>query len=124
MSKTKGKIYVWCFRNELGSGAVNGSTRGGDVSGYGMAGDGKVLASHWSSSESFAKHDLGISSDWKHDKYKEHYPEGYELIWLGLEEELNIFSELPGLDVLSGFQEAYRLNQEEKKVLDAKEKGE
>lgn len=44
--------------------------------------DGHCLAQHLSSSEGFAKHDIGITSDCKHEKYKEHCPEGYELIWL------------------------------------------
>lgn len=44
--------------------------------------DGHCLASHCSSNEGWAKHDIGIGSDWKHDKYKEHCPEGFELIWI------------------------------------------
>lgn len=44
--------------------------------------DGHCLAQHCSSNEWFAKHDIGIDSDWKHDNYKEHCPDGYELVWL------------------------------------------
>ena len=44
--------------------------------------DGKVLAGHSSSTEGWAKHDIGITSDWKHDSYKEHFPDGYELEWV------------------------------------------
>lgn len=44
--------------------------------------DGHCLAQHLSSNEGFAKHDIGLTSDWKHDNYKEHCPDGYELIWL------------------------------------------
>lgn len=44
--------------------------------------DGVFLAGHISSSEGYAKHDIGMTSDWKHDIYKETYPEGYELEWV------------------------------------------
>lgn len=44
--------------------------------------DGHCLAQHCSSSERWAKHDIGINSDWKHDNYKGHCPDGYELVWL------------------------------------------
>lgn len=47
-----------------------------------MAEDGHVLASHCSSSETWAKHDIGILGDWKHDAYAKHYPDGYELVWV------------------------------------------
>lgn len=62
--------------------------------------DGDVLASHASSSEGYAKHDIGIGSNWKHDRYKEKYPDGYELIWLTQKE-------LEGDD----FQKAFACNQ-------------
>ena len=44
--------------------------------------NGYHLAGHISSCKSWAKHDIGIGSDWKHDKYKKHYPDGYELVWI------------------------------------------
>lgn len=44
--------------------------------------DGKFLAGHISSSEDFAKHDIGVTSDWKHEIYKKEYPDGYELEWV------------------------------------------
>lgn len=44
--------------------------------------DGHVIGNHISSSESWAMHDIGITSFWKHEKYKEHCPDGYELIWV------------------------------------------
>lgn len=47
-----------------------------------IAEDGHCLASHISSSQLWARHDIGVTSDWKHEHYKEHYPSGYELIWL------------------------------------------
>jgi hypothetical protein len=47
-----------------------------------LADDGNVLAGHASSNEYWAQHDIGINSDWKHNLYKEHFPNGYELVWL------------------------------------------
>lgn len=44
--------------------------------------DGYCLAGHLSSNEYFARHDIGLGSDWKHEIYKEHCPDGYELIWV------------------------------------------
>ena len=44
--------------------------------------DGIILASHTSSSIEWAKHDIGLTSDWKHELYKKKYPNGYELVWL------------------------------------------
>lgn len=72
MSERKPEIY--CFVN---------SGRGSDWQHViALAEDGHCLASHISSSESFARHDIGITSDWKHEKYREHYPDGYELVWV------------------------------------------
>ncbi len=47
-----------------------------------MAEDGTGLAGHCSSSEHWARHDIGMTSDWKHDLYRKHYPDGYELEWV------------------------------------------
>ena len=48
-----------------------------------MAEDGTVLADHICSSEGFMPHDLGITSNWKHDKYNKYYGEGnWELEWV------------------------------------------
>jgi hypothetical protein len=44
--------------------------------------DGHTLAGHQSTTIGWAKHDIGINSDWQHDKYEEYYPNGYNLIWL------------------------------------------
>lgn len=67
----KPKIFVWT------------QPYGHDVIGYALAEDGVALASHLSSSEMWARHDMGIDGDWKHDRYRAHYPDGYELVWLG-----------------------------------------
>lgn len=66
------KIYI--FVNEkLGS---------GDVIGLALAEDGHCLASHLSSHEGFLKFDMGLTSTRKHEAYKNHYPEGFELVWV------------------------------------------
>lgn len=65
-----------------------------------MADDGHVLAQHVCSNVSFMAHDLGITSDWKHDNYNQHFGEGnWELEWVA--EPL----------VHKGLQAAYRKNQ-------------
>lgn len=81
----KPKILIACYRTGGGSGAIHGSTPGGDVLGCAMTEDGCVLAEHLSSSESYCEHDMGITSEWKHDRYREKYPGGFELVWIGVE---------------------------------------
>lgn len=61
---------------------VLGRWEGGDVSVEAFSADGEVLAGHVSSNVAFAKHDIGITSERKHDKYREYYPDGYKLVWL------------------------------------------
>ncbi len=51
-----------------------------DVQGFALCEDGTGLASHWCSSKYYIPHDMGITSDWKHDTYDEHCPDGYDLI--------------------------------------------
>jgi len=76
------KIYLACFATGRGSGRVHGSSVGGDVMGYALAEDGHGLTSHYSSNKEFSKHDLGLTSNWKHDVYAKYYPEGFELVWI------------------------------------------
>ena len=76
------KIFLTAFPTGGGSGAVNGSTRGGDVLACALAEDGTGLGSHLSSSVSFAKHDIGLTSDWHHEAYRAHCPNGYEVEWV------------------------------------------
>ena len=45
-----------------------------------LAEDGHFLAAHICSDHGWIPHDMGITSDWKHDSYQVHYPEGYELV--------------------------------------------
>lgn len=79
---------------------VNGSGGHHDYPGCAIAEDGHCLAQHWSSSLWYAKHDMGLTSDWKHDRYAAHCPDGYDLEWVD--------------DPLThaGLQAAYALNQE------------
>lgn len=68
------KIYLTCFPYSI---------RTQDVIGYALCEDGHGLASHLSSNEQWSKHDMGFAySTWKHETYKEHCPEGFELIWI------------------------------------------
>lgn len=76
MSKPK----IYCF--------INGGILGW-LNVVGIAEDGHILSGHASSNELFAKHDIGITSDWKHDNYKEHYPDGYELEWIDCDDLSN-----------------------------------
>lgn len=84
------KIFVYCYP---------GGVREGDVIGYALAEDGHCLASHLSSNKNFSKHDMGTTSDWKHDLYSKHYPDGFELEWVN------------DPDNHDGVSEAYKLNQ-------------
>ena len=74
-TEAKPKIYLTCFPYEWGRNHH-------DVIGSALAEDGTGLASHLSSDETWAKHDMGLTSDWKHDTYSEHYPQGYKLVWI------------------------------------------
>jgi hypothetical protein len=76
------KIFVTAFPLGTGSGAVRGSTPGGDVLGCAMCEDGAVLAEHLSSGVGFARHDMGIEGEWQHEKYRAHCPDGFELVWV------------------------------------------
>lgn len=76
------KIYLTAFPTGGGSGAVQGSTRGGDVLGQALAEDGTAVAGHLSSGVNFAKHDMGLTSDWHHEQYRAHYPHGFDLEWV------------------------------------------
>ena len=70
---------VRCFCVPAPAGGIN---RGSDVIGYGIDEEGETIASHYSSNESFARHDMGLTSEWKHDEYKRRYPEGFRVEWL------------------------------------------
>lgn len=52
-----------------------------DVVARAIAEDGTVLAGHICEGEDGAKRDLGLTSERSHDKYRAHYPDGYEIVW-------------------------------------------
>lgn len=76
MSGASQKPKIYCFVDSVHEG------RGGGVSVVSVAEDGACLAGHFSSDTEWAKHDIGLTSDWKHDIYTSHYPGGFELVWL------------------------------------------
>lgn len=86
------RIYLFC-RPAPGWGPK-------DVVGYAVAEDGRGLGSHLSSSVVFSMHDMGATSDWKHEGYAKACPGGYVLEWVDNEDEHD------------GLREALRLNQE------------
>jgi hypothetical protein len=45
-----------------------------------LAEDGRGGPQHICSSLRFVPHDMGLTSDWKHDTYDKMYPEGWELV--------------------------------------------
>lgn len=53
-----------------------------DVIPVAISEDGHVLASHYCSHTGYIAHDMGITSDWKHDAYDAYYPGGWELEWI------------------------------------------
>lgn len=46
-----------------------------------LAENGQLITEHWSSDFRWVEHDMGITSNWKHHKYIEFYPEDYTLKW-------------------------------------------
>ena len=70
------KPKIFCFSNVVG---------GGDGEALALAEDGTCLGSHWCSHESFVRVDLGVtegSRPDRHKTYKEHYPDGYEMVFV------------------------------------------
>lgn len=66
-----------------------------------IADDGHCLAQHICSHEGFMAHDTGITSNWKHENYNEHFGEGnWELEWV------------PDPRNHPGLEAAYALNQQ------------
>lgn len=70
-----------------------------DVIGIALAEDGTCLAQHLSSTVEWSIHDMGFSSEWKHDDYKAHYPDGFVLEWIS------------DPDTNENWKRAYELNQ-------------
>lgn len=68
------KHKIYCFNNGGSPGWFHAVA---------IADDGHCLAQHVCSDEGFMPHDLGITSNWKHDNYNEHFGEGnWELEWV------------------------------------------
>ena len=86
------KIFTWCIPG--GFGVIN------DVCAFAMAEDGTALGSHVSSNASWAKAD--ISRPPHSQNFDTHYPDGYEVVWLG---ELH-----NGSDVPQAFKDALAIN--------------
>lgn len=76
------KIYLFCTATGEGTGNVRGSTVGGDVIGYALAEDGECLDTHLSSNWVYSQHDMGLTSNWKHEIYEKKYPNGYQCEWV------------------------------------------
>jgi len=77
------KPKIFCFSNVVG---------GGDGAALALAEDGMCLGSHWCSHESFVSGDLGVtegSRPDRHKTYKEHYPDGYEMVFVPSSEVKN-----------------------------------
>ena len=68
------KHKIFCFNNGGPEGFLHAVA---------LADDGHCLTQHCCSSEAFMAHDLGITSNWKHDRYNEHFGESnWELEWV------------------------------------------
>ena len=93
----KTKLFVWTTPAPWGD---------SDRAAYAMLEDGRAIASHLSSNDEWAKHDMGITSDWKHDTYQQYCPDGYELVWVD------------DPDKNPEWQAAFALNQERKAALE------
>jgi hypothetical protein len=79
------KIYVFAvYTGKSSYGIIQDAEISGDTMGYAIDFEKKlIIGEHFSSGVNWTKHDMGITSNWKHDTYKEYAPDGYELIWLG-----------------------------------------
>ena len=74
MEEMDKKHEIYCFNN-------GGSPR--FLNALALADDGHVVAEHLCSNEFYMAHDLGITSDWKHEEYNKHFGEGnWTLIWI------------------------------------------
>lgn len=63
---------------------VNGKWGSQDYSVTALSEDGHFLAGHICSLPAWGPHDMGANgaSDWKHDVYAKHYPDGFEVVWV------------------------------------------
>jgi hypothetical protein len=89
----------------------------GDVAVLALCEDGHVVGTHLSSSIGWAKRDIGFTDSTapKHEQYKAHCPDGYELIWVTDEELAAQYEAKEG-----EWYSAYMLNQAMKETEPAK----
>jgi hypothetical protein len=75
---SKPKIYCYIY--------ATSDSCGGLVHGRAIAEDGTILTQHTSSSQGFAERDLGhlpgTFQELRHAKFAEHYPDGFETVWV------------------------------------------
>lgn len=89
------KHKIYCYAVDVG--------RHWGLSVYALGDDGASLSQHLSSDKTWAQHDIGMTSNWKHDEYNNHFGENqWELEWIEYED----------LDDHEGFQAAWALNQQ------------
>jgi len=69
---------IYCFNN---------GPKGSGFEVVALAND-KVIARNWSTEERYLKEDIGIGSQWGHEIYSSKFPEGWELVWLEDETEI------------------------------------
>lgn len=83
----KQKIYiVGLYTGKNSYGVIQDAGEDGDILGFAMVGDNdniETIATHYSSGFKWFKHDMGLTSDWKHDIYKSNFGDDYELIFGG-----------------------------------------
>lgn len=82
------KIYVIAIPTGSVS-YIRDADPSGDTYGVAIRDDGVVVARHYSSCVGWSKHDMGITSNWKHSEYEETCPDGYELEWVDFESRNN-----------------------------------
>jgi hypothetical protein len=73
---------------------------------HALTDDGLIVACHISKSIELAKADMGIGTEAQHDLYREHFPNGYELVWIDSKD----------LDNHTEFQEAFAKHESEERV--------
>lgn len=66
------KIYAW----------INSEPLNNCIQVQAITDDGCWIASHISSDEAWAKHDIGITSARKHEVYNKYFPNGWEIEWI------------------------------------------
>lgn len=76
------KIYIFAIYTHQKS-YIQDAEDCGDTIGVAMDENLNVIANHFSSGICWTMHDMGITSGWKRDIYKNNYPDGYELVWMG-----------------------------------------